>query len=262
MYRLGLLDGDVLVYQCGFASDATAKAAYISSHGSDEGFDIKQHHEPLRYTLHGVREKIKSILKATDSHDHQVFVSHPVNYREQFYPPYKMNRDTSHKPYWYDDIKGYLIDREPTVISEQGDEADDAMGIAQCSAAENKSIETIICTIDKDLNMIPGLHYNFSKNNISKGVYSMDDPECLALFYGQIIKGDSSDNIPGLFRKTGRKAEARYFYPLEGMKNETDMYNYVLDLFDGDVEHVRLMSKLLWIKRDSRWHDEYSRGEE
>jgi len=257
MRRLALIDGDVLVYQCGFASDAAAKIAYTAKHGKADGFDVQKHHEPLRYTIHGLQEKIKAILKATSSHDYEIYISHPVNFREQFYPEYKMNRDTLHKPYWYEDIKEYLLDHEPTLYSNQGDEADDAMGIAQCGFNGDHAIETIICTIDKDLDMIPGLHYNFSKNNIGKGVYRLEDPECLARFYGQIIKGDNSDNIPGVFKKMGFRAEAHLFYPLEGFKTEQQMKDYVLDLFEGDTEHVQLMGKLLWIKRDNRWYDEY-----
>lgn len=253
--RLALLDGDVLLYQNGFASDAAAKALYRQkNNGSDEGFDIQEHHEPLEYCLHGAKETIDSIMRAAEADDKMVWLSHPVNYREQFYPEYKMNRDVTHKPFWYDELKEYLLDRHNALFSEQGDEADDALGMAQMRAIA-KGEETIICTIDKDLDMIPGLHYNFSKNNREKGVYVMQDPDALSRFYTQIVTGDSADNIPGLYAWSGKKTKARkeLTYPIEFAKTEKEMLNHVLRIFNNDVEHVALMGKLLWIKRDEKF---------
>ena len=256
-HRIALIDGDVLVYSTGFASDAAAKSLYKQQHPEDElliNFDISVHHEPLNYTLHGTGELIGSLLRNSEADDYRIFVSHPVNYREIFYPPYKTNRDVSHKPHWYDEIKEYLFKRHPTEYSEQGDEADDALGIMQMAFADDKDVETIIVSIDKDLDMIPGLHYNFSKTRKANGIYRVDDPEGLQKFYTQIITGDTSDGIPGLYQKTGRKAKAQYLYPLEGMSDEGKMRDYVIDVFDGDIEHVDLMGQLLWIKRNGRWY--------
>ena len=77
--RIALIDGDVLVYQAGFASDAAAKS-------------LKTEFEPLNYALHGTNELIQALLRNSEADDYRVFVSHPVNFREQFYPPYKTNR--------------------------------------------------------------------------------------------------------------------------------------------------------------------------
>lgn len=235
MGRVAYIDGDVLKYQAGFGSDASAKK---------QGYD----HEPVEYALHATKVLINSILDAAGADQYQVFLSHPVNYREEFYPDYKMNRDTTHKPHWYNEIHEYLLDSHGALFSEEGDEADDAMGIAQMEALV-KDEETIICTIDKDLDLIPGLHYNFSKTRKENGVYEMEDPECLRLFYTQLLTGDSSDNIPGLFRKTGIKASAQHKMPLEGMTTDREMLAYIRDIYKDD-EFVALMGKLLWIKRE------------
>jgi len=253
--RLALIDGDVLLYQNGFASDAAAKGLYKQQHGgSDEGFDITTDHEPLEYCLHGVKQTLESIMNITGSHDKQVWLSHPVNYRELFYPPYKTNRDITHKPFWYDEIKEYLLDRHNALFSEQGDEADDALGIAQVRGPA-PGWETIIATIDKDLDMIPGLHYNFSKTKAGNGVYTMHDPDALSRFYTQIVTGDSSDAIPGIYAWSGKKTKARQelLVPIEFAKTEKEMLNHVLKLFNNDREHVALVGKLLWIKRDEKF---------
>lgn len=247
--RLALIDGDVLLYQNGFASDAAAKKEYEKENGTLEGFDIQIHHEPLEYCLHMVNKTIDGILEITESDEKLIYISHLVNYREQFYPPYKINRDINHKPYWYNEIKEFLLDRHGALFSEQGDEADDALGLHQCRSKE----ETIICSIDKDLDMIPGLHYNFSKTRKANGVYEMQDPEALRCFYRQMITGDDSDNIPGLYKVMGRKATAKVLAGLDYETTEEGMLGYVSSLFYNDMKHIAMVGKLLWIKRENKW---------
>lgn len=233
---LALIDGDVLLYACGFASDAGAKAN-------------GQVHEDLAFCLHGVNETIKSILKNSGCETYQVFLSSPVNSRAEVYPEYKANRDELHKPHWYKEIRTHLLDRHYAVFSDEGDEADDALGIAQCSGIYGP---TVICSIDKDLDMIPGLHYNFSKTKKALGVYDIDPVESLRIFYRQMLKGDSVDNIPGLFRHKGIKCTQKILAPLDAMTDERDMYQHVLEHYEGDEAHLALIGKLLWIKRDEQ----------
>jgi 5'-3' exonuclease len=229
-----LIDGDVIVYNAGFASDAAAKR---------EG----KEHEPLAYCLHGVSEKIRSIENAVGATKTTIFLSHPVNRREQLFPDYKANRDPNHKPYWYDEIKEFLLDHKGAIYSQEGDEADDALGIAAMMDED-----AVVCSVDKDLDMIPGLHYNWSKNNVDKGVYETQDPEALQAFYTQLITGDSTDNIPGLFKHSKIKATAQIKMPLEGMTRAREMYDYVMKIYRGDTNFVHLIAQLLWIKRDNR----------
>lgn len=250
-----LIDGDVLVYACGFASDAAAKGKLISQIG-EEAYKLHVEmegapHEPLRNTLHGVNEKIASVMRAVGANKRTIYVSHPVNYREQIFPDYKANRDVTHKPYWYREIQDYLFDRCGALYSEEGDEADDALGIAQSRAVPGK---TIICTNDKDLDMIPGLHYNWSPSKISKGVYEVDEIEGLRNFYTQLITGDGTDNIPGLFKHSKRKATEKITSPLQKLFFERDMWQYVVEVYKGDVEFLEMTGQLLWIKRENkRW---------
>lgn len=258
--RLALIDGDPLVYSSGFASDAAAKAEVMQRTGMKTKEEWDEYvaangkpHEPLRFAIHGLKMQIESVVEAAEADDYVIYLSHPVNFRESFFPDYKQNRDPTHKPFWGAEIADYLLNNN-AVYSELGDEADDALGMAQVRATSDKR-ETIICTIDKDLDMIPGLHYNFSKTKKADGIYRIEDPEGLRLFYAQMIQGDSSDNIPGLYKKRGIKASARYFYPLEGMTTHAEMYRYVLDVYEGDTEFVNLNGKLLWIKREPKWYE-------
>jgi len=229
-----LLDGDVICYACGFASDAAARGMGLE-------------YEPWHHQKHGVNMKLKAVLDRVDATRSTIFLSHPVNFREHLFPDYKANRDPNAKPYWYAEIKEYLLDKG-AVFAEQGDEADDALAIAQTEAF-NKNKTTIICTNDKDLDMIPGLHYNWSKTREANGAYFVDEVEGLRHFYTQMITGDSTDNIPGLFRHTGQKATAKHKDPLDFMYTEAEMYQHVLEVYDGDSEFLHKIAPLLWIKR-------------
>lgn len=245
------IDGDVICYACGFASDAAA-ANKLRREIGDENYDRYvedegKPFEPFHNARHGVNEKLNAIRNIVDATRQTIFISHPVNFREQLYPPYKMNRATDHKPHWYNEIKDYLFEKG-AVFSDVGDEADDAMGIAQ-TEMRRKGKASIICTIDKDLDMVPGLHYNWSKTKHDLGVYEVDEIDGLRMFYTQLITGDGTDNIPGIFQHKGVKAMPKLKDPLQSMYSEREMYQHVLDVYENDEEFVRMIAPLLWIKR-------------
>lgn len=230
---IALIDGDCLVYSCGFASDAAAKK---------EGLE----HEDLSYCLNGVKKTINSIVDIVGANDYVVFVSGSLSYRKDTYADYKANRDPSHKPYWYEEIRNYLFEKHDAQWSAPGDEADDALGITQCA-----SKNTIICSLDKDLDCIPGWHYNFSKTRKENGVYFIEEEEANRFFYKQILTGDSTDNIPGMYKKLGKKATSKYTGPLDRMETPAEMFEHVVRCYDGDVEWVKWVGNLVWIKRSS-----------
>lgn len=252
--RLALIDADPLVYGSGFASDASAKRKWLERHGSIEGFDIKEHHEPLEFCLQMTKQKLNGVVERCEADDYLLYLSHPVNKREEFFPEYKANRDVTHKPFWHVEIGDYLLERHKAQFSQEGDEADDALGIHQMALlSAEEGVEPIIATIDKDLDMIPGLHYNWSPTKEANGIYEMEDPECLRVFYTQMLTGDSTDNIPGVFKQLGIKATAQLKTPLETMTNVREMYDYVLGVYKGDREFLDVIGKLLWIKRSHHW---------
>lgn len=234
MSRKAYLDGDVLVYQAGFGSDAAAK---------EKGFV----HEDLSFCLHGCKKLIHALVEEAGADEYVVFLSHPVNERESIFPEYKANRDPTHKPYWYGEIAEYLLEHHGALYSSFGVEADDAMGIAQMQSIADDE-ESIIVTNDKDLDMIPGLHLNFSKTKRANGVYEIADPEGLRIFYRQMLTGDGTDNIPGMFKQLGVKATEKWKLPLEAMTNNREMKEYIRSIYKDD-EFVNMIGKLLWIHR-------------
>jgi 5'-3' exonuclease len=98
-------------------------------------------------------------------------------------------------------------------------------------------------SIDKDLDMIRGWHYNFIKDK----KYLIDDQEAIKHFYTQILTGDRVDNIIGL-KGIGPKKAAKI---LEDCITEADMYKAVLEAYDNDETRVLENGQLLWIRRNA-----------
>ncbi len=127
-----------------------------------------------------------SILEETQATSSKLFLTSTdhSNYRYTIYPEYKANRKQP-KPKHYQFIRDYLVSEyNAEIIYEE--EADDALGY-------NQTEETVICSIDKDLLMIPGKHYNFVK----KEFYNISKQQGRYNFYWQLLNGDIGDNIPG-----------------------------------------------------------------
>jgi 5'-3' exonuclease len=206
---IALIDGDVLVYQCGYTTN-----------------DVEQWIARAR-----LRDMIKGILETTGATDYQIYLSDSKdNWRLKLFPAYKANRKQP-KPTHYQYLQQLLVDEwEAEVAMEQ--EADDALGIAQVSFAEYKKDlpveETIICSIDKDLKQIPGYHYNWDK----KEIVEISPTEGQYRFWYQLLVGDPGDNITvteGLSCKGigDKKATAM----LEGCETDEDYYQTCLDAY-------------------------------
>lgn len=233
-----LIDGDAIVYASGFASDQRfyrvgdsdfkyKKDAldYCEGTGTDpSSIVLEVVPEPLEFCLHSTKEMLKKIVDRVKADQYQVFLSGRHNFRNDIstFAKYKGNRDPSHKPYYYDAIRSYLIAHWAAEVVDNI-ESDDAMGIAQCEEYYKPSWDnedrTVICSIDKDMDMIPGLHYNWNKDSL----YHVREDEAIKTFYIQLLVGDTADNIFGLYKVGPKTAEKL----LKDCVNETDMWNVV-----------------------------------
>jgi 5'-3' exonuclease len=92
-------------------------------------------------------------------------------------------------------------------------EADDVVSIWAQEAYEAGD-HYVIAHIDKDIDMVPGWHYNFNK----KETYFIDETQGHYKMCIQMLTGDSTDNIHGLKGIGPKKAEKILEgVPLEGM---------------------------------------------
>jgi hypothetical protein len=211
-----LIDGDILVYRIGFASE----------------------NEPESIAMARCSEFIEDLILFNGFGEYQGYLTGKKNFRNEIAvtAPYKGNRKSA-KPKHYQLLRDYMESAwDFTMIEDQ--EADDAIGIA---AYEMEVGEYCICSIDKDLDMLRGDHYNFVKDER----YFITEEEGIKNFYKQLLMGDRVDNIIGIKGIGTVKAERL----LKECKNENEMYLAILEAYDGNAERVLENGRLLWIRR-------------
>lgn len=169
--------------------------------------------EPLEFALQAVSTQIRGAIKAVskqvgvkpDDMVITVLLSGPGNWREKLatLAPYKGNRDPEHKPYWYSQIREYLSDQwnAQVVVGREAD--DEASIIAWQHIREHDPDGFVVCTIDKDLDQIPGQHYDYKKHVF----YDVAHEEATRWFWIQALSGDPTDNIPGCYKVGPATAE-------------------------------------------------------
>lgn len=240
-----LIDSDSICYAAGFAADAQWKdmnLAIDATYLKDNALEIV----PTSFAAHAARNMLHKILNATPHNTFQLYLSGSSNFRYEVAKskPYKGNRDRTHKPSRFLEIRAYLIDVWGAEVTE-GIEADDILGIEA-----TRDPECVICSIDKDLNQIPGKHYNWKNDKH----YEVSEFEGWYNLYTQALTGDVSDNIPGL-PKVG-PVKAREI--LQNDKTHRDLYESVLGAYlkrnfstEYLVEQLNLL--YLWRKMPDSW---------
>jgi DNA polymerase I len=217
MKLMPIIDGDILCYRVGFACNEETEKVAIR-------------------TMADMLEEL--VFIELSSNIHVGYLTGKDNYRHDIAKtkPYKGNRKDAPRPVHLHSLREYLITAWDFRVA-NGQEADDAIGIHATLTRDN----SIIVSIDKDLDMIPGHHYN----PVKKDHYYVNDKVALKNFYRQILTGDKVDNIEGL-RGIGPKKADKI---LGDFDTDLAMYEAVLKAYDGDAERVLENGQLLWIRR-------------
>lgn len=284
-----LVDADSLIFKCGFAVEHKKYKLFqkgLEEHGCIEAYNYKRdipkdrlldeevslvvdtEIEPLENCLHLVRQSLESILENTKATSYQVYIKGKGNFREEISKTrvYKGNRDVTHRPKYEAQIREYLIKYWGAEVVD-GMEVDDKVCIEQSHDLAQFSYEekcgdnytecwagTIICTIDKDLDQVPGWHYSYATNE----KYWVEPEAALTYFYVQLLSGDASDNIEGL-PKVGVKTAIKL---LENTNlTDKDLYTKCLEVYQERLgeskgkQRLVEMASLLYLKRsiDDQW---------
>jgi 5'-3' exonuclease len=180
-----LIDGDYLAYRCAFLNIG-------------DRLDLLS---MLQGTVHQWQTEVVS---AFDLKNPQVTLClskfKQPNFRHELYPQYKHIRKGRTLP---DDLApSYQILEDPSTIgypyrAQTGLEADDIMGILG-TAYES----TVIVTVDKDLQSIPGRHYN----PVKQKAVIVSPEQANHNFMTQWLTGDATDCVPGMYRVGPAKA--------------------------------------------------------
>ena len=195
---IALIDCDIVNYSCSVGlDDMPVGAAYERADGL-----------------------IATILQETKSDQCILFQSGPrdQNFRHIMWPLYKANRKDVARPVHLKAVEEYMYQVNGAEISDCC-EADDRLGI-------NQTEKTILCTIDKDLDMVPGLHYNWRR----KEIYEINNYAGQFNFWKQMLVGDSTDNVKGVTGIGEKKATQR----LQQLEPH-EWPEYVKDLYDDNL---------------------------
>lgn len=192
-----LVDADILVYHCGFSADSQVLREFKDKNpgaGKDSTDAWIAEQDYVNFALSNTKTLL--VKWQTIFHkDLKLFLTGTGNFRDRMatIQPYKGNRMDSHKPKYYRDITDYLMDFWGAELI-NGREADDALGCEQWDVWKDGHDSTVIISIDKDLDNIPGYHYNWRKEDL----YYADLDEADRKFWKQAVTGDTTDNIRGI----------------------------------------------------------------
>lgn len=263
------VDGDIIVFRAGFAAEKTAyylksmagepmrfqykKEAmeYITAHHlNPELLESYREVEPVGNALYSTKLTIYAMMESllVSKDEITICLSGGDNFRYHVAKtkPYKGNRDAAHRPTHEQAIKDYLMSQYNHAISD-GEEADDYIGINHYKLWVQDPESSVIATLDKDLNMIPGLHYNFSKNK----AYYVDPEEADYTFWKQLLTGDSTDNIPGI-PGVGPVQAAKLLAGCSTEREYAEAASTAYECYYGDrwEEVMTEMGRLIWIRRE------------
>ena len=225
--KIALLDSDILTYRVGFASE-----------------DVEE-----KFALSRVTELVHDVVFVQlECKEYKAYITGKGNFRNELAKtvPYKGNRKDMKKPIHYDAIRKHLVEHLQAELIE-GMEADDAIAIE----ATKLGSKGIIVSIDKDLDQVAGLHYNFVKQEL----YEITPEQGMLNFYKQILTGDRVDNIVGIKGVGPVKAEKL----LKECKTEKEMFDVCVKAYNDDgqdgLERATENANLLWLLRDKdqRW---------
>lgn len=230
---IALIDGDLVCYRSAASCEPTKAKAY---------------QEPLEIAVLRCDDMMQRILDETGVTEYKAFISGPENFRYAIDPNYKANRKDKPRPEWLQPIREHLVTRWGAHVS-NGIEADDNLGIEQ--VIDPEMYRTVICSLDKDLLQVPGLHYNWVKQEWQE----IDEHQGCVNFYTQLLLGDRSDNIPGYdgrMRQTIPQFLQNFVDALQSAATPKDMYKIMYDLYDTGgmgVERMHKNCQLLYIQR-------------
>ena len=221
-----IVDVDSMIYGVGFATNSEPETHAFHT---------------LKVKMQGLEQKFGLPLEIwMDKQGYMTF-------REMMWNDYKGTR-VSQKPEHYNAMRSYLKKHWGAQEAPSGLETDDIVAIRL-----TEDQDAILAGIDKDLLQVPGMHYNWRKDEIIHvdpytGNYNL---------YTQCLVGDTSDNIPGL-PGVGPKAAEQY---LDACTEEDTFQTVCIELYEeyyGEVYGryaMDLTMNLLYLKRseDDKW---------
>jgi DNA polymerase-1 len=150
-----------------------------------------------------VDDIMQNIMDAVFASHYRLGIKGDNNFRKDLSPIYKIHRKRDlaleHR---IAALLQYMVDTHGAVRA-HGWEADDLCHYWAVEAIEDDDYIPVICSIDKDMQTIPGIHYNPRKDII----LHISEDEADYFLNLQLLMGDNTDNIKGIPGIGIKKAE-------------------------------------------------------
>jgi hypothetical protein len=264
---MAIIDGDVLAYQAcngvfqrymtehGLLGER-GKTVLLGQDGERARIELSKEEE-TRYMRVAWKSFVNSIDELTGRFfcsDFLCAVKGEGNFRDVLYDKYKANRKSSLSlsSIFVPTLRRLAV-HEGLAVPADGREADDLIRIW---SRQTPVDEYIVFSVDKDLRCIPGKHVNLMKRGLDGAEYytslfieEVSEFEAMLSHYSQILKGDPTDNIPGIPRIGDVKAAKM----LSDCKTEEDMQEVVVGAYiahykDAWYEHMLINRKLVYLQ--------------
>jgi len=175
-----LIDADILAYQAASTSERAVKwdDDLWTLHSFES--EAQEHFHDMVLNITTKAGADSAVLVWTDS----------ANWRKEVLPTYKSNRAGVRKPLVLSALREWAQDKyESRVLPTL--EGDDVLGLMATDPALEGGV--IVCSLDKDLQTIPGGHYNFGKDE--KFLISTHQANRYHMY--QTLIGDATDGYKG-----------------------------------------------------------------
>lgn len=174
---ISLIDGDSMIFMLGY---------------------VNREHQNKHEMHESINVFLENLFITTGANQYYGAIAGPKKcFRYSLYKvkPYKGKRPEppEYMNFWRPICTEYLQKQYGFDMPEHTYEADDLIATASTQLKADGH-ETIICSPDKDLKTIPGLHYDYQKNQF----HTVDESQAAYNFYKLMIEGDETDNIAGI----------------------------------------------------------------
>lgn len=194
MTRLALIDADILVYEAAYRCQQGIEwePGEVSKYADFE--DAIDCFDASIVLIEHKAGADKSLLALTDG-------AREKNFRRSVWPTYKCHREAKPgssddgRPLLYQALRQYVRENYE-VFQKPGIEGDDTLGILATADLAWLPVERVICSVDKDLDNVPGWHFNWRKPE--RLVYYINEREADRNFLLQTLTGDATDGYPGI----------------------------------------------------------------
>ena len=181
MNKTLLIDADVLAFE----------ASVIAEESIEWKEEMWTVHADMALAKARIVNRVEQFKQKLQADDIVMALTDRANYRRVLNPDYKSNRSKSRLPIILKQVKKWILEEMDGQLWPNL-EADDVISILATDKKMDE--ETIIVSIDKDFKSVPGIYYDFNKDETHH--VSEEDADRYHLI--QTLTGDATDGYSGV----------------------------------------------------------------